>query len=136
MTDDAKRAGNGERLRAFLAAVGEADFDTLSEVCTEDFVAELPYSDPPRHLESFAAYREAIAPALEIYRFRLSLKAIHPGLDPDFLIAEYTSDGIAVPTGKPYRNVYIGLYRFREGRICGLREFYNPEVATRALAED
>jgi ketosteroid isomerase-like protein len=73
---------------------------------------------------------------LETLRFRLRLETIHPGLDPDLLVAEYTSDGIAKPTGKPYRNVYIGLYRFRDGRLCGLREFYNPVPALESLSVD
>ena len=52
------------------------------------------------------------------------------------LIAEYTSDGIAVPTGKPYRNVYIGIWRFRDRRICGIREFFNPALTAEALTPD
>lgn len=130
------RDRNRTALLAFLAAIGAADFDALASICSEDFEAELPYSDPPRHLKGFAQYRSAIAPMLEIFRFTLVLTTIHPGLDPDLLVAEYTGDGTAVPTGKPYRNVYIGVFRFREGRICGLREFFNPVLASKSLGID
>ena len=119
-----------------MAGISDADFAALESVCTPDFLAELPYSDPPTRLEGFAAYRAAVEPTLEILRFRLSLTALHPGLDPDLLIAEYTSEGIAKPTGKPYRNVYIGLFRFRDGRLCGLREFFNPLPALESLSVD
>lgn len=130
------REQNQQVLQAFMTAVGARDFASLETICQPDFVAELPYSDPPRRLEGFAAYRDAIEIALEIFDFRLTLTALHPGLDPDLLIAEYTSDGIATPTGKPYRNVYIGLFRFRDGRLTWLREFYDPTRATAALSPE
>ncbi len=119
-----------------MAAIGTADFDALESLCTADLEVELPYSEPPKRLVGFPAYRSAIGPSLEIFRFELALTRVHPGLDPDLLVAEYTSDGTAIPTGKPYRNVYIGLFRFRDGRICGLREFFNPVPATKALSRD
>ncbi|MBJ18263.1 MAG: hypothetical protein GY910_05175 [bacterium] len=136
MQHEAQRIRNRAAMEAFMAAVGAADFAALASICTEDFEAELPYSDPPARHEGFAAYRSAVEPALEILRFELTLEKIHVGLDPDLLIAEYTSAGKAILTGKPYRNVYIGIYRFREGRICGLREFFNPVLATESLTSD
>ena len=134
MQQQADRERNEATLRRFVEGIGAADFETLAAVCSEDFIAELPYSDPPQRLEGFRAYREAVEPSLAIFRFRLELQALHPGLDPDLIVAEYTSEGIAVPTGKPYRNVYIGVFRFREGRLAGLREFFNPVLATRSLS--
>ena len=136
MEDEVRRDGNRQTIKAFMAAISATDFEALGSVCTEDIVVELPYGDPPLRLEGLTAYRSAIEPSLAIFRFGLTLTEIHPGLDPDLLVAEYTSEGTAIPTGKPYRNIYIGIYRFREGRICGLREFYNPELATKSLASD
>jgi len=136
MHDDERRAMNRRAMEAFMAGISEADFAALESICTPDFVAELPYSDPPKRLEGFAAYRAAVEPMLEILRFRLVLETTHPGLDPDLLVAEYTSEGVARPTGKPYRNVYIGLFRFRDGRLCGLREFFNPLPALESLSVD
>ena len=133
---DSKRSRNENLLKDFLEAISETDFPRLEEICAPDFKVELPYNDPPTHLEGFAAYREAVEPSLEIFRFRLDLAEIHEGRDPDLLFAEYTSDGIAVPTGKPYRNTYIGVFKFREGRLASLREFFNPAIATEALAAD
>ena len=133
---NSRMSRNEKLLRAFLEAVGTTDFHRLEEICSGDFVLELPYNDPPTHLEGFAAYRAAVEPSLEIFRFRLDLGKIHEGRDPDLLFAEYTSDGIAVPTGKPYRNTYIGVFRFREGRLVSLREFFNPAIAAEALAAD
>ncbi len=103
---------------------------------SEDLLAEMPYSDPPKRFESLAEYKSFVEPALEMLKFTLSLERVHSCTDPSMLIAEYTSDGIAIPTGKPYRNVYIGIWRFREQRICGIREFFNPALTAEALTPD
>jgi len=130
------RLANEAQLAAFFDAIGDADFGALGSICAPDFVAELPYSDPPQRFEGFAAYRAAVEPSLSIFRFRLSLDRLHPAVDPDLLIAEYTGEGIAVPTGKPYSNTYIGILRFSEGRLVFLREFFNPKLADVALEAD
>ncbi len=128
------REKNRQAMENFMAAIGAQDFVALEAVCQPDLLVELPYSNPPQRLDGFAAYRAAVEPSLEIFRFSLSVTALHEMTDPDALVAEYTSDGIAVPSGKPYRNVYIGIWRFRDGRVAGLREFFNPDRATQALA--
>ena len=130
------REQNQQVMEAFMAAVGARDFAALEEICQPDLVVELPYSDPPKRLEGFAAYRDAIGVALEIFQFQLTLTAVHPGLDPDLLIAEYTSEGVATPTGKPYRNVYIGIWRFRDGQLASLREFFDPMRAAEARSPE
>ena len=135
-TEEKIRERNRAAMLGFMAAVGSADFAALESICQPDLRVELPYSRPPKCLDGFPAYRAAVEPSLEVFRFTLSVTALHPTVDPDALIAEYTSDGIAVPTGKPYQNIYIGLWRFREGRVAYLREFFNPECATEALTPD
>jgi ketosteroid isomerase-like protein len=130
------RAANRQTLDAFVAAIGDADFERLARICTPDIVVEFPYSDPPRRLDGFDAYREAALPALETFRFRLELVRVHEALDPDLLIAEYLSDGIATSTGKPYRNVYVGVFGFRARRLASLREYWNPAIAAEALTPD
>lgn len=135
-TDSKRRSANRLRLAEFLEVVGDRNFANLRALCREDFVCELPYADPPLRLEGIDAYLAHVEPALETFRFRLTLDRIHEGLDPDLLIAEYTSDGSVLTTGKPYRNVYIGVWRFDRGRIAALREFYDPLIAARALEPD
>ncbi len=116
------RATNRQTLDAFVAAIGEADFDRLARICTPDLVVEFPYSDPPRRLDGFEAYRAGAGAALETFRFRLELVRVHEALD--------------VPTGKPYRNVYVGVFGFRDGRLASLREYWNPEIAAESLTPD
>ena len=135
-SDDDLRARNQALLERFFVAVGAGDVTGMAALCSEDLVAEMPYSDPPKRFESLADYKSFVEPAFELLKFTLSLERVHGCTEPSMLIAEYTSDGIAVPTGKPYRNVYIGIWRFRAGRICGIREFFNPALTAEALTPD
>jgi uncharacterized protein len=64
----------------------------------------------------------------------LDITRITHGLDPDVLVAEYTSEGHVTTTNKPYANSYIAIVRFRGELISNQREYYNPVPAMRALA--
>ena len=64
--------------------------------------------------------------------FALELTEVHACLDPDELIAEYRSTARVIRNGNDYKNRYIGVFRFRDGRISHWKEFHNP-VATNVL---
>ena len=64
----------------------------------------------------------------------LHITEVYPCVDPDLVIAEYTSQGEVIPTGRRYSNRYIGLWRFRDGKVCFTREYLNPEIARAAMA--
>ena len=51
---------------------------------------------------------------------------MHDCLDPDELIAEYRSDAVVARNGNAYRNRYIGVFRFRDGKICALAGVPQP----------
>jgi len=135
LDDAARRAANRALLERVMAAIGTGD-PTLADAYTDDYVLELPFADPPQRLEGRAEVMAYVTPRLGTFVFRLRLERVHECIDPDLLVAEYTSDGHAAPTGKPYRNTYIGLWRFRDGRICGVTEYLNPMVAAEALRPD
>ena len=73
-----------------------------------------------------------LKPQMGKLKFTLTLTNIFECLDPDLLIAEYVSEGRSTITNKPYRNSYIGLWRFRDGKICGVKEYLNPMIANEA----
>jgi ketosteroid isomerase-like protein len=108
-------------------AVGAADIPALERLYTDDYGLEMPYAaEGPVVVEGRAAALARVGAALEHLRFTLTLTEVHPSADPDLVIAEYTSEGAMVATGAPYRNRYIGLWWFRDGKVCRTREFYNP----------
>ena len=135
--DDERRAGNRAILARLFDALNTADYGAMASLYTDDYVLELPFADPePVRAQGLAEVATTLGPMLQTFRFTLSLTTVHDCLDPDLLVAEYTSEGTVTTTGKPYTNTYIGLYRFRDGRVCGVKEFYNPLLALRASTPD
>jgi ketosteroid isomerase-like protein len=38
-----------------------------------------------------------------------------------------------LPTGKRYANTYVGIWRFRDGRVSHTKEWYDPVVSAEAV---
>jgi ketosteroid isomerase-like protein len=136
MTDDEIRAANRATLERSFGAVSKGDVDAQLEFCTEDLEIRFPYSDPPGHLQGKETIRPYLKRALTTFEFELHLDRIYDLVDPNVLIAEYTSAGRVTTTGKPYANAYVGIVHFRDGQICAQVEYYNPQAAVRALTPD
>ncbi len=127
---------NLEILQSVFDSMGDAD--AVVAHYTDDYVMELPYAHPekPDRTEGKEVVRERLVRAFKIFRFSLQITEVYPCVDPDLLIAEYTSEGEVIPTGRRYSNRYIGLWHFRDGKVCFTREYLNPEIARAALAPD
>jgi ketosteroid isomerase-like protein len=72
-------------------------------------------------MSAFDPYRYAVAQVYEL-------------LDPEVLIAEYSSDSRLLASGALYRNQYLGIFRFRDGLVSHWREYLNPHVVAAVLA--
>jgi uncharacterized protein len=105
----------------------------MLENYTDDLVLELPYADPPSVLEGREVVRSYLSGAFSVFKFRLDITSVFETVDPDVLVVEYASEGRVETTGKPYVNAYIGVYWFRDGLICRVREYYNPVPSIEAL---
>ncbi|WP_419923618.1 nuclear transport factor 2 family protein [Candidatus Poriferisocius sp.] len=125
---------NLEILRSVFDAMGDAD--AVVAHYTDDYVLELPYFRPegPDRVEGKEVVRERLVQAFKILSFTLHITEVYPCTDPDLVIAEYTSQGEVLPAGRHYSNRYIGLWRFRDGKVCFTREYLNPEIIRAALA--
>jgi ketosteroid isomerase-like protein len=136
MTDDDQRTRNGAAFARSLAALSNGDLEGHLAGCCNDFLLELPYADPPISITGKEAVRAYLTPALATFSMRLDVTRFLSCADPDFLIAEYTSEGHVTTTNKPYANSYIAIVRFRGDLIRAQREYYNPVPAARALVAD
>jgi ketosteroid isomerase-like protein len=127
---------NAELLRRVFDAFGAADVAALDDLYTDDYVLELPYAKPePVRVAGRSAVQEYLTRAFAVFRFELAITAVHELVDGD-LVAEYVSEGAVVPTGKRYANTYVGLWRFRDGRVSSTKEWYDPIVSAEAVAPD
>ena len=131
----AKREANKALLQKVFDAMGTGDATALASLYTDDYTLELPYASPdPIKVSGLANVGAYVGEALKVFRFTLTLTEIYDLADPDILIAEYASQGEVTTTGAPYNNTYIGIWRFRNGQVCGTKEWYNPEISAKALA--
>ena len=126
---------NLDVLRRAFAAIGAADVDALADLYTDDYVLELPYAKPqPVRVEGLGAAQEYLRRAFQVFRFELTITGVDELVGGD-LVAEYTSEGTVVPTGRRYANSYVGLWRFAGGRVRATREWYDPIVSAEATAD-
>ncbi len=133
---DPRRAANRATLTAIMEAITQGTFGDLESMVTEDLVFELPYgpSFMPNPVVGRAAWMAMSTQTFALFSsFVQHMDEVYELVDPDVLIAEYHSDAVVTHNGNAYRNRYIGVLRFRDGLVCGWKEFHNPD-ATKALA--
>jgi ketosteroid isomerase-like protein len=135
MSDDERRAANQAVVITVLATVSAGKFDQLADLVTDDLVFELPYGPDflPNPINGREAWNEMQLMTFNLFSsFVLELVEVHECVDPDELVVEYRSDAVVARNGNAYKNRYIGVFRFRDGKISAWREFHNPE-ATKVL---
>lgn len=136
MDDAAKREANKALVCKVMAHISAGEITEMVDLMHEDLVFELPYGGDmmpaPVNKRFFAAIQEPTFS--QFSRFTLEPTEFHAMLDPDQLIAEYRSDAEVTATGKAYLNRYIGVFRFKDGKVAAWKEFHNPEVVTESFA--
>ena len=131
MNDDERRGANLELFRTVLRTVSAGDFDRLAEYMTDDLVFDLPYGPDflPMPIVGLEPWNQMQLMTFELFdSFALELGEVHPCLDPDELVAEYRSSAVVKRNGNAYENRYIGVLRFRDGKISHWREFHDPRA--------
>jgi ketosteroid isomerase-like protein len=125
-------------IRLFVSgyrALLKGDLEGFVDMWAEDGSLEFPYSPEgsPQRLDSKAAIREYLRRFPEMLRIdRLGEPVFHQSEDPRVLVAEFSCEGQAVATGKPYNQKYISVVEFRDGRIVKYRDYWNPLILLRA----
>lgn len=131
MGDDAKRAANKALFTNVMKTISAGEFERLGEYMTQDLIFELPYGPDfiPNPVEGLEAWNQMQLMTFALFdSFALEPIELHDCLDPEELIAEYHSEATVKRNGNPYKNRYIGVLRFRDGKISHWREFHNPQA--------
>jgi ketosteroid isomerase-like protein len=131
-----RRASNRQLFAEVVATISRGEYERLRSHMTDDLVFELPYGPDfmPKRFEGVEPWIQMSLMTFKMFSsFQLELTAVHDCLDPDELVAEYRSDAVVARNGNNYRNEYVGILRFRDGRIAAWKEFHNPD-ATKVLS--
>lgn len=135
--DAEARAAAEQLFRSGFAALLRQDVEGFANMWAEDGSIEFPFTLPglPERLEGRAAIREHVR-TLPVRLERLSEPVFYPTLDPSTLIVEFSCEGYAVPTGKPYPQRYISVIELRGGRIFKYRDYWNPLIVQQAMSPE
>jgi ketosteroid isomerase-like protein len=126
-------------IRELFARLSAHEWESAGLLTTDDVEFELAYAPdfmdmPVRGRTALVnLYASILGPMFE--SFTIAPDEIILGADPDVAVVTYASDAVVKHNGKPYRNRYVGIFRFRDGEIVGWREYHNPEETTRAMSQ-
>jgi len=127
-----------ETVERMLRAGRELDIATFVELMAPDGYIEWPYRPPgvPARLQGRPEIRQFLtAAAGEFIRFdEYRDVVVHETTDPEVIIVEYEAHGTVVPTGAPFRQTVIAVFRVRNGQILSYRDYINPLPLAEALA--
>ena len=127
-----------ETVDRMLRAGRELDIETFVELMAPDGYLEWPYRPPgvPARLQGRQEIRAFLtAAATEFIRFdEYRDVVVHETVDPEVIIVEYEAHGTVVPTGAPFRQTVIAVFRVRDGQILSYRDYINPLPLAEALA--
>jgi ketosteroid isomerase-like protein len=113
----------------WLSAISASDGKRFRSLVTDDLRNEMPFaSEPfPKESEGGDSIAEKITGAKRLFSaFSLKATELYTVPDMDTVIIEAESDGKLV-SGKSYSNQYVFIFKFREGKICFWREYFNPD---------
>ena len=136
--DRTTRQANHATMVETLKRLGSQDFHGACALLSEDVVCDWPYRPTPdtpeeiRGREAMESFFSGGMSAFDPYNYEIT--AVFDLMDPNQLIAEYRSDSRFKPSGAPYRNRYLGIFRFQDGLITYWREYINPVVIAETLA--
>ena len=125
------RQSNQALVRRFIEAINaDWDIDAIADLISDDFLFTIPFA--PDWFRVRHEGKSAALSFLDSVRHIMEPENLH-GLsvdtlsgDPNEVIAEYRSDTRMRGTGLPYRNIYVGRFTIREGRISRFAEHLDP----------
>ena len=106
------------------------------DLFTEDGILEFPYATEgyPKLIQGKSSLMEYMVNFPNHFKVEFTNLYFHPTANPNLVIAEFNSDGIAIETGNPYLQKYISVVTTNDdGEILKYVDFWNPIIAMESL---
>lgn len=137
MVDITGDSGRIDVVTRLLGHFSAGDFDQAIALFSDDIDVRLPFQDERTGFWSHAGgnekVRQLFAGVADLFDpHPLYIDELLPAADGKTVIARYRGDFVARQTGRPYRNTYIGVFEFDDGKIASWTEFHNPLVLAEA----
>jgi ketosteroid isomerase-like protein len=125
-------------VREILRLAGTMEVDGLAAHLADSVVMELPFAPEGyarEHVGKEAVVRFQRAAARSFRGFAMYIDRVMSTDDRHVVVAEHHSDGIAAPTGRPYRNRYVTVFELDDDHLVSRwTEYYDPAVVTAAFS--
>lgn len=112
-----------------------APADSFVDMFAENGAMEFPFA--PDGIGETLVGKQALSAHFKRIGGMLSISAmkdveVHRGND-DTVVIEFSCDGTAIPTGRPYPQRYVSVIRLQDGKIVRYRDYWNPLVVNAAF---
>ena len=135
-TDEEIRAANVKTAQQIMSRF---DMDNWYPLLHDDLVLEFPYAHsvqmPGRVVGKTAAVEYLSGVMKHFTGLTFHDVVISSMADPATVIVEY-SGGCVLQTGKSYKQVYITVQKFKDGKMILFREFWNPMEVVESFGAD
>ncbi|WP_167837580.1 nuclear transport factor 2 family protein [Nocardia altamirensis] len=122
------RAQKMATIEKFYQLTSVKDFEGFLALCTDDVHMSIPYQLPgfPNSADGKDQIRQTSSAVDRYERYAMWVTKIEPLLDSDSFLVETKGDMVVESTGRPYRNDYLNIFRFRDGKICEWVSYHDP----------
>jgi len=134
-TDATTRDTNKATLRRAMAGITALDAEAIINELDETARFELPFEVAVPDCDRDGFLQLLSMMFVTFKQFEITIVEILDLLDPNALVARYHGDCVGRDKPVSYKNEYIGVFRFRDGKITYWREYNNPEIAHAAIAQ-
>ena len=130
IVNEATRERNIDTIKSFFELMHQRKLDEWNDLWDDHGFIYVPY--PVASFPDMIRSKKAIAEGFEklfagFKSFDYRILDIYPSLDPNIIIVEYSVSAVLLKTGSIYNGRNIAVFKFRDGKINGYHDYFNPE---------
>jgi ketosteroid isomerase-like protein len=129
------RERNKQTLRRVISGITALDADAIGAELQDGAAFQLPFEAAVPDCDGAGLLQLLSMMFVMFKKFEMTITDVHDLVDPNVLVAQYRSDAEGRDKPVTYRNEYIGVFRFADGKIAYWREYANPDVSRAAVAQ-
>ena len=138
-TESANAALSAANVKVARQIMSRFSMDNWFPLLHDDLVLEFPYAHsikmPGRVVGKKAAVEYLNGVMKHFTGLAFESVVVNPMADPDCVVIEYCG-GCKLASGKAYRQVYITVQKFKDGKMILFREFWNPMEVVESFGAD
>lgn len=133
---EAIRLQNRVVIEEFFTRLESMNIDYWLELWNDSGVQEMPYSPAgfPKRLEGKAAIKQQYSSLPKnFHSMQFVNRVVHETSNPSIFIVEYRGIIDVKLTGKPYNNLYCGVFTIRDSKLVHFKEYFDPIILQTAF---